>query len=116
MALRRLRSGRARIAERPHGAAPSVSSACVRTWRAAASAEADGREREGNDVMHALRTLGLTAVMLLAAMPLAKADMLRIGLQADPATLDPAQSASFVDRIALGAACDKLVELDAKLA
>jgi peptide/nickel transport system substrate-binding protein len=65
--------------------------------------------------MHALRTLGLTAVVLLAAMPLAMADTLRIGLQADPATLDPAQSASFVDRIALAATCDKLVELDANL-
>src|SRR3954465_12551647 len=56
--------------------------------------------------------IGLT----LWAAPTLAAQTLRIGLQADPATLDPAQSASFVDRIALAATCDKLVELDAKLA
>ncbi len=65
--------------------------------------------------MHALRTLGAAAALLLSAMPAAPADTLRIGMQADPATLDPAQSASFVDRIALAATCDKLVDLDAKL-
>jgi hypothetical protein len=40
---------------------------------------------------------------------------LRIGLQADPATPDPAQSVSFVDRVVMAAVCDKLIELDAKL-
>src|SRR5262249_47381523 len=34
----------------------------------------------------------------------------------DPATLDPAQSASVTDRVALAAVCDKLIELDEKLA
>ena len=42
----------------------------------------------------------------------ASAQTLRIGLQADPATLDPAQSVSFVDRVVMAAVCDKLVELD----
>jgi hypothetical protein len=46
----------------------------------------------------------------------APAQTLRIGLQADPATLDPAQSVSFVDRVVMAAVCDKLIELDAKLA
>jgi peptide/nickel transport system substrate-binding protein len=55
--------------------------------------------------------IGLT----LWAAPALAAQTLRIGMQADPATLDPAQSASFVDRVALAAVCDKLVELDDKL-
>lgn len=45
----------------------------------------------------------------------AQADVLRIGLQGDPATLDPAQSVSFVDRVVLAAVCDKLIDVDAKL-
>src|SRR3954452_12620020 len=55
--------------------------------------------------------IGLT----LWAAPASAAQTLRIGMQADPATLDPAQSASFVDRVALAAVCAKLVQLDAKL-
>src|SRR5205809_403389 len=45
----------------------------------------------------------------------AHAQTLRIGLQADPATLDPAQSAAFVDRVVMAATCDKLIELDPSL-
>ena len=41
---------------------------------------------------------------------------LRIGIAGDPATLDPVQSVSFVDRVALIAICDKLVDVDNKLA
>jgi peptide/nickel transport system substrate-binding protein len=61
----------------------------------------------------------LRAFIVLAAvlwsMP-AGADVLRIGLQADPSTLDPAQSAAFVDRVVMAAVCDKLIEVDPKLA
>src|SRR2546423_9792204 len=60
----------------------------------------------------------LRASLLLALLALAspaQAQTLRIGLQGDPATLDPAQSAAFVDRVVLAAVCDKLIELDAKL-
>lgn len=45
----------------------------------------------------------------------AAAQTLRIGLQADPATLDPALSVSFTDRVVMAAVCDKLIELDPKL-
>src|SRR5437764_7146439 len=45
----------------------------------------------------------------------AQTQTLRIGMQGDPATLDPAQSAAFVDRVAMAAVCDKLIELDASL-
>src|SRR5947208_2196368 len=60
----------------------------------------------------------LRASVLIAALALAspaQAQILRVGMQGDPATLDPAQSAAFVDRVALAAVCDKLIELDAKL-
>src|SRR5436853_4958987 len=56
----------------------------------------------------------LFAACLFCAVP-AHAQTLRIGLQADPATLDPAQSAAFVDRVVMAATCDKLIELDAAL-
>ena len=56
----------------------------------------------------------LIITFLALASPLS-AQTLRIGMQGDPATLDPAQSAAFVDRVALAAVCDKLIELDEKL-
>ena len=56
----------------------------------------------------------LAATLFLSASPGAGAETLRIGMQADPATLDPAQSVSFVDRVALAAVCDKLIDLDAE--
>src|SRR5258707_9719809 len=61
------------------------------------------------------RFLFVLAVVLSAGSAPA-AGVLRIGLQADPSTLDPAQSAAFVDRVVMAAVCDKLIELDAKLA
>jgi len=61
-----------------------------------------------------LRTSVICAALVLASP--APAQTLRVGLQADPATLDPAQSVSFVDRVVMAAVCDKLIELDAKLA
>jgi peptide/nickel transport system substrate-binding protein len=57
----------------------------------------------------------LVFAAVLWSMP-AGADVLRIGLQADPSTLDPAQSAAFVDRVVMAAVCDKLIEVDARLA
>src|SRR5215208_4149036 len=57
----------------------------------------------------------LAVTLFLSLSPGVGAETLRIGMQADPATLDPAQSASFVDRVALAAVCDKLIDLDAKL-
>jgi peptide/nickel transport system substrate-binding protein len=59
--------------------------------------------------------LGATVALLLSLAP-AAAETLRIGMIGDPATLDPAQSASVTDRVALAAVCDKLIELDEKLA
>src|SRR2546421_3799401 len=59
-----------------------------------------------------LRALFLA--FLACAVP-AQAQTLRIGLQGDPATLDPAQSAAFVDRVVMAATCDKLIELNDKL-
>ena len=62
------------------------------------------------------RTAVIGALALaLSALP-ASAETLRIGMVGDPATLDPAQSTSVTDRVALAAVCDKLIELDDKLA
>src|SRR3954470_12971066 len=61
----------------------------------------------------------LRRLLLLASLAWAgsaHAQTLRIGLQADPSTLDPAQSAAFVDRVVMAAVCDKLIELDPNLA
>ena len=57
----------------------------------------------------------LFAALACAAAP-AHADTLRIGMLGDPATLDPAQSSSINDRVAFAAFCDKLIDLDDKLA
>jgi peptide/nickel transport system substrate-binding protein len=62
-----------------------------------------------------LRGSVVLAAVLAWSVP-AGADVLRIGLQADPSTLDPAQSAAFVDRVVMAAVCDKLIDVDAKLA
>jgi peptide/nickel transport system substrate-binding protein len=59
--------------------------------------------------------LGILA-LLVASMRPGAAETLRIGMLGDPATLDPAQSTSVTDRVALAAVCDKLIELDADLA
>ncbi len=58
---------------------------------------------------------GALAGALLCAVPCA-ADTLRVGMVGDPATLDPAQSTSVTDRVALAAVCDKLIDLNDKLA
>src|SRR5689334_21837473 len=63
--------------------------------------------------MGRLRCLVFLAACLAIAP--ASAKELRIGLQADPSTLDQAQSVTFIDREVLAALCDKLIELDAKL-
>jgi peptide/nickel transport system substrate-binding protein len=55
-------------------------------------------------------------VALLVSLTPVSAETLRIGMVGDPATLDPAQSASLTDRVALAAVCDKLIDLDEKLA
>jgi peptide/nickel transport system substrate-binding protein len=62
---------------------------------------------------------GLAAVALgfaLVTGSSAGAQTMRIGLQEDPDRLDPAQGATFVGRIVFAAACDKLLDVDAKLA
>jgi peptide/nickel transport system substrate-binding protein len=60
-------------------------------------------------------TFGAIILLLTCAMPGA-AETLRIGMVGDPATLDPAQSTSVTDRVAFAAVCDKLIDLDDKLA
>jgi len=55
--------------------------------------------------------------LLLAAVPLlAPAQTLRVGLAEDPDVLDPSLSRSFVGRVVFSALCDKLFDVDEKLA
>src|SRR5438477_10927368 len=60
--------------------------------------------------------LVLAGATALGAVGPGAAETLRIGMVGDPSTLDPAQSTSVTDRVALAAVCDKLIELDDKLA
>ncbi|MBI3708526.1 MAG: ABC transporter substrate-binding protein [Proteobacteria bacterium] len=62
-----------------------------------------------------MRTRILSATLVAASLAIstipAAAANLRIGLAADPETLDPAQSGSVFDRVVLTALCDKLVDV-----
>lgn len=57
------------------------------------------------------------AAAMLAALPLAAtAQTLRVGLAEDPDVLDPSLARTFVGRIVFSALCDKLLDIDEKLA
>ena len=59
----------------------------------------------------------LLASVLLASLPaFAGAQTLRIGLAEDPDVLDPSLARSFVGRIVFAGLCDKLFDIDEKLA
>lgn len=59
----------------------------------------------------------LLSVALLALAPFAlQAQTLRIGIGEDPDVLDPTLSRSFVGRVVFAATCDKLFDIDEKLA
>ena len=58
----------------------------------------------------------LIAALLLAGAALAQAQTLRVGLAEDPDVLDPTLARTFVGRIVFAAMCDKLVDIDEKLA
>jgi peptide/nickel transport system substrate-binding protein len=58
----------------------------------------------------------LPVVALLLATTLAGAQTLRIGLAEDPDVLDPTLARTFVGRIVFAALCDKLFDIDEKLA
>src|SRR3979411_1461487 len=60
-------------------------------------------------------TIALTAVVVLAALP-GYAQTLRFGLAEDPDVLDPTLARSFVGRVVFSALCDKLFDIDEKLA
>jgi peptide/nickel transport system substrate-binding protein len=56
------------------------------------------------------------APMLVGAQPLPTLPTLRIGLAEDPDVLDPTLARSFVGRVVFAALCDKLFDIDEKLA
>ena len=57
-----------------------------------------------------------SALLFLVLASSAHAQTLRIGLAEDPDVLDPTLARSFVGRIVFSALCDKLVDIDEKLA
>lgn len=61
-------------------------------------------------------TRWIPALLLAAAPLLAGAQTLRVGLAEDPDVLDPSLSRSFVGRVVFSALCDKLFDVDEKLA
>jgi peptide/nickel transport system substrate-binding protein len=62
-----------------------------------------------------LRTLGAIALLAFAPWVL-HAQTLRVGLAEDPDVLDPSLARSFVGRIVFASLCDKLFDIDEKLA
>jgi peptide/nickel transport system substrate-binding protein len=62
------------------------------------------------------RSKSLLGALLLAAASTTHAQALRIGLAEDPDVLDPTLARTFVGRIVFAALCDKLLEIDEKLA
>ena len=63
------------------------------------------------------RPLRCLTIAVLAMLPiLAAAQTLRIGLAEDPDVLDPTLARSFVGRVVFAALCDKLFDIDEKLA
>ncbi len=56
------------------------------------------------------------AALLLAAMSATQAQHLRVGLAEDPDVLDPTLARTFVGRVVFAALCDKLLDVDEKLA
>ncbi|HEV2673465.1 MAG TPA: ABC transporter substrate-binding protein [Aliidongia sp.] len=66
--------------------------------------------------MMRLRSIATLFLLALAAPSAAQAaSQLRIGLQDDPDSLDPAQNWTYVGRHVLQSMCDKLVDIDANL-
>ncbi|NYT37488.1 ABC transporter substrate-binding protein [Allopusillimonas soli] len=57
----------------------------------------------------------MAGLLLGAAAASSYAQTLRIGLQDDPDTLDPARARTYVSRIVFTSLCNKLVDIDAKL-
>jgi len=62
------------------------------------------------------KLLSLWPALLLAAPLALQAQTLRIGLAEDPDVLDPTLARSFVGRVVFSALCDKLLDIDEKLA
>src|SRR5438270_10396632 len=65
-------------------------------------------------------TKTLSALVFMAGLTIigsaAASGTLRIALQEDPDALDPAQGVSFVGRVVFAGLCDKLIDIDQKLA
>src|SRR6516225_2439018 len=70
----------------------------------------------GSQSMRKLRRAGLAAALLLSGSAAVAQTTLRIGLAEDPDVLDPTLARTYVGRIVFAALCDKLFDIDDKLA
>jgi peptide/nickel transport system substrate-binding protein len=66
--------------------------------------------------MKLILSAALLVLTLALAGPAVASGTLRIALQEDPDALDPAQGVSFVGRVVFAGLCDKLIDIDQKLA
>ena len=62
------------------------------------------------------KLLTLSALLLTAFAQAQSLPSLRIGLAEDPDVLDPTLARTFVGRVVFAALCDKLLDIDEKLA
>jgi peptide/nickel transport system substrate-binding protein len=74
-----------------------------------------GRYFQGGPHMKT-KFLGAAASALLVALPAVAQTTLRIGLAEDPDVLDPTLARTYVGRIVFASICDKLFDIDEKLA
>src|SRR5881398_1600398 len=66
--------------------------------------------------MRRLRFVGIAAAFLLCGSAAMAQTTLRIGLAEDPDVLDPTLARTYVGRIVFASLCDKLFDIDEKLA
>src|SRR6476469_11094773 len=66
--------------------------------------------------MRRLRFVGIAAAFLLCGSAAMAQTTLRIGLAEDPDVLDPTLARTYVGRIVFASLCDKLFDIDDKLA
>src|SRR3954470_23733123 len=80
------------------------------------AAPARPRFREGRTTMRAMRVAAPAALVALSCGTAAAQSTLRIGLAEDPDVLDPTLARTYVGRIVFASICDKLFDIDEKLA
>src|SRR6266851_6409599 len=74
------------------------------------------RDDEGRGPMKTFRLAAAAAFLILSSAIVSAQTTLRIGLAEDPDVLDPTLARTYVGRIVFASICDKLFDIDEKLA